>query len=343
MKASVIGIGLWATFVLVHISDRCMGQTVTAGPELIVDKATGSEYYELAAGNTTARFSAQQGANLFSLKVAGQELLWQPESLSQIGGVSCGVPVLYPTPNRVKDAKLTFGRRTVKFPANAGKNFIHGLVNRHPWEVLETSQTADFATIRCRCSFEDGEELAARFPFPHFLEMNIELRPGRVRWTYKVDNSTGTGPVPFGFALHPYFRYLGERKETFLTIPASHLMESEDKLPTGRLLPVAKPIGEPMSLAGTKYDDVFSGMSSKRPTIIEFRDVKTRITIRASDAFTHLVVWTPDRPFVGVESQTCSTDAHNLHAAGKEQAAHLQICPVGKTMTGWVEYVVDQY
>ncbi len=343
MKASEIGIGLWAALTLGCISARIAAPAAAAQPpKPIVDQATGAEYYELTAGNTVAKFSAQQGANLFSLQVGGQELLWQPESLDRVAGVSCGVPVLYPTPNRVKNAQLTFGGKTVSFPANAGKNFIHGLVNRHRWTVLETEQAADLASIRCRCSFEAGEELGKQYPFPHLLEMNITLRPGSVRWTYTVDNTSGSGPVPFGFALHPYFRYLGERKATYLTIPASHLMEAENKLPTGNLLPVEKPVGEPMSLEGTNYDDVFAGMSPERPTTIEFRDPKIRITIRASEAFTHLVVWTPDRPFFGVESQTCSTDAHNLHAAGKAEAAHLQVCPPGETMTGWVEYTVDR-
>lgn len=332
----------WAAFLLCWLG-YCLTSQCAAADSLspIVDAESGVEYYQLVAGDTSAKFSAQQGANLFSLQVAGKELLWQPESLDRIGGVSCGVPVLYPTPNRVKDAKLTFGDQSVSFPANAGKNFIHGLVNRHGWTVTQATQQPELATIRCICSFQEGE-LAEKFPFPHSLNLNIEVRPGSMRWEYTVDNTAGKSPVPFGFALHPYFRYLGERKATFLTIPASHLMQSEDKLPTGKLLPVEKPIGEPMSLAGTNYDDVFFGMSPDRPTIIDFRDAKTQITIRASGAFTHLVVWTPNRPFFGVESQTCSTDAHNLHAAGKKRAAHLQVCPPGETMTGWVEYVVDR-
>lgn len=307
----------------------------------IVDAKTGAEYYKLSAGTTVAKFCPGQGANLFSLKMDGTELLWQPKSLDQIAGVSCGVPVLYPTPNRVRDAEFTFSGRKVTFEANAGKNFIHGLVNRSQWKVIHASSEKDHASIRCILSFQAGA-LAEQFPFPHDVGLTVTVRPGVIRWEYGVDNSAGREPVPFGFALHPYFRYVGQRKNTYLTVPATHLMESVDKLPTGKLSPVEPPIGRPMSLEGTKYDDVFFGMTPKTPARIEYRDAGLKVDVRASKEFTHLVVWTPDRPFFGVESQTCSTDAHNLHAAGQEKAAHLQICPPGKKMTGWVEYRVTE-
>jgi aldose 1-epimerase len=164
---------------------------------------------------------------------------------------------------------------------------------------------------------------------------------GGVRWIYKVDNRQGELSVPFGFALHPYFVYLGSRSQTFLTIPATHWMKSTDQLPSGKLVPASQldfPLGKPMSLDGMTLDDVFWGMQPDRPTVIDFRETGQGVTIAASSEFTHLVVWTPDRPFFGIESQTCSTDAHNLYSQDLQDAAHLQICPPGETLSGWVEY-----
>lgn len=330
-------IGLLVLLLASVVSD----QTFSAEIAPTVDASTKTEFYELHASNTVAKFSAQQGANLFSLQVQGQELLWQPSGLDKVGGVSCGVPILYPTPNRVKNAELSFDGQQVSFPANAGKNFIHGLVNRHAWKVTTASQHTDSATIQCICSFKNGTELGKQFPFPHVLRLTLSIHPGKVRWQYEVDNSEGSKPVPFGFALHPYFRYLGDRQETYLTVPATHLMESVDKLPTGKLLPVAPPIGGPMTLEKTNYDDVFFGITPEMPARIEFRDKATTIEIAASEAFTHLVVWTPSRPFFGVESQTCSTDAHNLFALGAKRAAHLQVCVPGEKMSAWVQYTID--
>ncbi len=316
----------------------------TAG-ELQVSRIDGLQIVTLQQGNTIAHWAPEAGANLFSIVVDGCEYLHQPAAADRIAGVSCGVPILYPTPNRVKNAAFTFENQLVKFEPNAGPNFIHGLVNRHRWEVICTTFDRNSVSVTCRANFREGTELNRQFPFSHHLLLTIQLKSRAVRWTYEVDNRTGTQSVPFGFALHPYFIYQGSREQTFLTIPATHWMESAAQLPSGKLIPASEldfPLGTPNSLAGTKFDDVFWGMAPDRPTRIEFRDVGRTITIATSPEFTHLVVWTPDRPFFGVESQTCSTDAHNLYAQGKQQAAHLQICPPGETRTGWVEYTFGQ-
>ncbi|MEM7558247.1 MAG: aldose 1-epimerase, partial [Planctomycetota bacterium] len=219
-----------------------------------------------------------------------------------------------------------------------------GLVNRHPWKLLKSEQREGFISVTCVASFRESSELYKLFPFDHQLYLTIEVREGSVKWSYTIHNH-GKKSLPFGFALHPYFIYQGERSETFLTIPATHMMESEDRMPTGKLIASEElefPLGKPMSLEGKDFDDVFWGMNTKQPTTIDFRDVQRKIQISTSEHFTHLVVWTPERNYFGIESQTCSTDAHNLHAAGKERESHLQICPPEETMSAWVEYKFEK-
>ena len=301
----------------------------------------GVEVFILRQGQTVVQVAPSAGGNAFSIQVDGVEYLRQPESMDKLPGVGYGNPVLYPMPNRVKGASFTFDGKQVVFQPNAGGNFIHGLVNRHAWQVIHSEADARSANLRMLTDFSEGTELYTLYPFAHRLFLSVQVTDGHVRWTYEVDNANGKQHVPFGFALHPYISYQGERKETFLTNPATHWMESTQQLPSGKLVPAEEldyPLGQPMSLEGTKFDDVFWGMRPDKPTRIEFRDVGRSILIRTSEEFTHLVVWTPDRPYFGIESQTCSTDAHNLHAAGMQDAAHLQICPPGEKMTGWVEY-----
>ena len=313
---------------------------VVAG-EISIGNESGTQVFTLLQGTTVVKFAPAAGANAYSIRVDDVEYLRQPESLDKLPGVGFGNPVLYPTPNRVKDAAFEFGGKTVRFQPNSGGNFIHGLVNRHAWQFVRSDSDSEHATITCVADFRDGTALHSQFPFPHQLYLTVTVREGAVRWTYKVDNTGGTAAVPFGFALHPYFVYQGRRENTYLNIPATHWMESDKQLPSGELVPKDQldfPLGEFMSLEGTTFDDVFWGMKPDQPTVIDYRDVNRKITIAASEAFTHLVVWTPDRPYFGVESQTCSTDAHNLHAAGKATEAHLQICPPGQTLSGWVEY-----
>lgn len=300
------------------------------------------DVFVLRQGSTEAMVAPSSGANVFSIRVDGIEYLHQPSTAKNLVGVSCGVPLLYPTPNRVKNSSFTYGDQKVSFVANAGKNFIHGLVNRIAWKVKDRDITDRSATLVLETEFAKDNQLGAQFPFYHRLELSIEVSDSSVKWTYVVDNSGGVKTVPFGFALHPYFAYQGSRDETHLTIPATHWMEAgNDRLPSGELVSASElefSLGSPLCLKDTKFDDVFWGMSGKRPTLIDFRETGRKITIHASDEFTHLVVWTPDRTFFGIESQTCSTDAHNLHAAGKTKEAHLQECLPGKSLSGWVEY-----
>ena len=89
---------------------------------------------ELRAKDTVVRVAPEAGANVFSIRVADVEFLHQPINLDEIAGVRCGTPVLYPTPNRVKDAQMQFGSAKVTFKANAGRNFIHGARESTPLE-----------------------------------------------------------------------------------------------------------------------------------------------------------------------------------------------------------------
>ncbi|QDV27823.1 aldose 1-epimerase [Aureliella helgolandensis] len=325
---------VWLVCWVVH-------STASAEVNVLRKAANASTIYQIQQGDTVVRFAPQAGANLFSIAVDEVEYLRQPDSLEQLPGVSFGTPLLYPTPNRVKGAEFTFEGKRVTFDANSSGNFIHGLVNRYAWQVVSLTDSEESTSLRCLADFGDGKSLNDLFPFAHRLYLTITVKDRAVRWTYQVDNQSGSEAIPFGFALHPYFVYQGARDATFLTIPASHWMESSKQLPTGKLVPATEldyPLGQPMSLAETQFDDAFWGMQPDQPTTIDFRDAKRKVVIHASEAFTHLVVWTPDQHYFGIESQTCSTDAHNLHSAGMVDAAHLQICPAGETRSGWVEY-----
>ncbi len=48
------------------------------------------------------------------------------------------------------------------------------------------------------------------------------------------------------------------------------------------------------------------------------------------------------RPFFCVENQSCSTDAHNLYAQGKQELAHLVILAPGQSLNAWVEFTVSE-
>lgn len=330
-----------SVYLLILVAWLHASWCAAANIQVAIDEETGWKIYTMSQGQTTVKVVPAAGANVMSLQQSGIEFFRQPEQLSNLPGVGYGNPILYPMPNRVKGAQFTFDEQEFKFPANGRGNFIHGLVNRQAFHVEGMRITDDKATLTLVIDFAAQDELRELFPVAHKFYMSITVSAARVRWEYRVENMDESKRLPFGVAFHPYFVYQGERSESFLTIPATHWMESEKQLPSGKLVPASEldyALSEPLCMKDLKFDDVFYGLSNEVTTLIDFRDTKRQVVIHASDEFTHLVVWTPDRPYFGIESQTCSTDAHNLYSAGKQEAANLQICEPGKSMTGWVEY-----
>lgn len=305
------------------------------------DAATGTQVFVLRQGSTVARLAPSKGSNVFSIEVAGIEYLRTPANMYTFEGYEHGTPVLYPTPNRVRNAAFRFGGKQYAMDPNFGPHRIHGLVIGQPWRVVAAGTTDTSAFVRSAIAFAPGSDLYRQFPFAHELVLEVTVTEGAVRWAYEVDNREGKEAVPFGFGLHPYFVYQGARESTFVTLPATHQMEARDALPSGRLVPASDldyPLGEPMSIAGRMFDDVFWGMRPGEPAVMDFRDRKRKVEFETSGEFTHAVLWAENVPVLSLENQTSSTDAHNLHAAGFERPAHLQVCGAGDTCSGWVEY-----
>lgn len=309
------------------------------------DRDSNVTVYLLRQGHTEVRVAPSAGCNAYSVKVDGVEYFRQPERLAVGMGGGYGNPLLYPTPNRINGARFEFEGREYKFPPNGRGNFIHGVVNSAVWQAESTKSSSEHIALTCLLPFKPGVKRFELFPFVHNLRVTITVREGRVRWTYEVEN-LGDRPIPFGFACHPYFLYHGARAQSFLHVPASHLMESFDELPTGKLLELADhrlDARAPRSLAGFVADHVYYGMRPEKPASLDFRQARRRVTFYASSDFTHLVVYSPQQPFLCIENQTCSTDAHNLYAKGLKEVSNLQVCEVRQKMSGFVEYRFEPY
>jgi aldose 1-epimerase len=92
-------------------------------------------------------------------------------------------------------------------------------------------------------------------------------------------------------------------------------------------------------LSDLALDDVFWGMTPDAPPGYRSEDAGIRVDLPASEHFTHMVIYTPKgQPFFCMENQTCSTDAHNLHAKGLIRESHLLVVDPGQSMTGRVQF-----
>ncbi|HHX65428.1 MAG TPA: hypothetical protein GX702_11120 [Chloroflexi bacterium] len=293
---------------------------------------------------TSASFSPDIGNNLFSFAVGGTEYLFPAGNAR--GNLSLlGTPILYPTPNRVRNARMTFEGRVFEFEPNNNGNFLHGLVRAIPWECDEPVASDDSISVTTRIRFEPGTEIYERFPIRNTLELVYTLRPKQISMTFTVRNEDDSERLPFGLAVHPFFQILGDRSQVRLLVPAEKWMEAENLLPSGRLLDLEDgpaDLRTPKALSELDLDDVFYGLNRSKPQVIYYDALGKKLTLTADDFYTHTVVFTPPAaPFFCVENQSCSTDAHNLHAAGHVEAAHLAILNPGESHTSSIEFTLS--
>ena len=293
---------------------------------------------------TEMSFAPGMGSNMLSFVVDGREYLYGTGSRQ--GEVRLlGTPILYPSPNRVRNATFAFDGRTFRFEPNDGTNFLHGLVRDQAWEWDEPEVGPDRVSATSRTRFGPASALYALYPIRNTLELTYVLTPGQVRFEFTVRNEDQTARLPFGLAIHPYFRIHGARDEVRLHVPAERWMEAEKLLPTGRLVAMEDgpaDLRRPTPLSELDLDDVFWGLDQSRPQVITYDALSKRITLRADSYFGHSVVYTPPTmPFFCVENQSCSTDAHNLHAQGLIDESRLTILEPGESLNAWIEMTVE--
>lgn len=304
--------------------------------EIMVLTATGGEFEQ------EARIAPTGGCNLFSYLVNGIERLRQPQSWKDMLTFYYGIPVLFPTPNRVRDCCYEFEGRTYHHRKNHEDRFLHGLVFDESWKLGAAQNSATQVSFSAWLEVEPFHPNYAAFPFPHKITLTFTLAAESLGIAYEVEN-TGEGRLPFGFGLHPWFRVTQNRDNMIVYGPATREMELEPKLllPTGKSWPIAQArpdLSKPTPLSQIDLDTVYFGMRPEKPAWIEYVDEKVRLEFRASADFTHLIVYSPaDKDFVCVENQTCSGDVHNLHAHGRREEAHLLILQPGQKHRGQVE------
>lgn len=326
--------------------------SATFSAEVLPDAETGWGIVVLRAREGAkrgleVRVSPSAGSNLFSFQIDGVELLHQPEKMADLALQRSGTPVMFPTVNRVRDARMTFEGRAFVFEPNNGKNFIHGLARRRPFQVSAlASKPGREATASTTLEWDDKQPEWARFPIKHRLTLGYTLRKQALLISYRVDNLDGAR-LPFGIGFHPYFRIPGPREDVVIKAPVDQRMEAVEYLPTGNLIAVEKgdayDLRAGVPLAKLTLDDVFLGMTPKHAASFVYGKGGPRVSLGGSEPFTHLVVFTPpDKPFFCIENQTSSTDAHNLWERGKKAESHLLVIPPGGHHEGVVTWSVQR-
>lgn len=276
------------------------------------------------------------GYNLVKYEAGGEDLIFTDPEILRNEGFS-GIPILYPTPNRIKDAGFSFKGQCCQFEKNGGPRYLHGLVYDEQWTAGEPEFTEYGVKSHAWVAFDENSILYRCFPWKHRLEVSWELRENGVRLEYEVHN-LDSKELPFGFAIHPYFPVHAFGETAQIQIPAKLVYESTpDRFPTGKLLKTADTrfsLNEIRKVTELSLDDVYTGVSKEEAEILYGSH---RIVLAASEEFRNMVVYTPEgEEFFCLENQTCMTDAHNFYDNGYENTGLLIVSPYG-AYRGWIE------
>lgn len=279
-----------------------------------------------------------------------------------------GLPILFPFPNRVRAGTYTFEGRTYHmdkllahhWDKGAGQA-IHGLVADKAWTVEDANADDTSAALRCSLQMDAFEDIAEQYPFPCRITVIYRLREGMLEMHTEVVN-TGTGNMPMGFGIHPWFPVSlqpgatlpgalaaisqEQRGRAEVRVPADAIWELEHLMPTGHIVPVDTSPDELdlrdfRPLDGLFFDTIFTRVRRGPDGWSEgsLRDLQTGLEMyqAADSGFRDWVLYAPkDRPVIALEPYTCTTDAVNLQPKGVD--AGLIVLGAGQAWQGDIRF-----
>lgn len=274
------------------------------------------------SGDLQMNYVPRAGMVGWSLRHMGEELLAHPASLESYveAGRTTGIPLLHPWANRLASPEYEIAGRHVRLDLSAPNVRtdsnglpIHGLVAGSPhWQVLHHQRSR----LKARLDFASRPELMAGFPFPHMLELTVEVSDGCVGIDAEL-TPTGDVPVPVAFAFHPYLRLPGiEREGWHLELPVTRMMVLDDRMiPTGVSEPVRIPPGP---LGKRVFDDAFDGLADPPEFVVSGGG--RRLTLRLRAGYRFAQVYAPENSdFICFEPMTAPANPFQSKRAALAQ------------------------
>lgn len=305
-----------------------------------------------ATTGSSARIAAAVGFNCceFRADVGGEivEVIDAPPEFAsgEHRPSSCGIPILFPFPNRIRAGQFTWDGREYRLSGDlvaqdGNGNAIHGFCLDRPWRV--TAQQDHFAVGQFQLSVDAPERLAC-WPADFLIQIRYELRGPNLRADVRIANPDEK-PLPWGFGTHPYFRLpLGRASDPHkcvIEVPAAEQWELIDCLPTGRRQPIPreKDLRDGIDYGDIALDDVYTGLlpgEESLECLVVDEPAGLELVQRCDRAFREIVAYTPPgRNAVCLEPYTCVTDAINLDRQGVD--AGWRVLEPGGEFHTWIE------
>jgi len=295
--------------------------------------------------NLSVRIVPEGGSTLFSFTAGEHELVYAPAAINTLLDRMTGIPVMYPTPNRVRNQTYRFNNVTYRmtFPGDDKPTRLHGIARDDTtWRFGEPEIKPGAVVMKTWYRLDETNPRFPAFPFRNSLTLEYTLMENCLKIIYTVENLDDK-PLGFGIGFHPFWKVIGTPDDVRIQVDIPSHMVAVDKLPTGHLEPVQGTqfdLREPVPLSRLKLDDVYFGASPESTVRFMYDAAGLEIRQTATSDFTHVVVYTPGGDFFCIENQTCSTDAHNLYDRGFRPESGLQIVEPGSRASGSVTYTV---
>lgn len=259
----------------------------------------------LRCGDLETTWLPEHGMVGASLRHRGGELLGQRGGLDAYlaKGSAFGIPLLAPWANRLDGLRygdVALDAATVKggdvgLPKDGG-----GVLVGREWTVRERSEQ------RLRAAVTADQALLAVFPFPHELEVTVELR-GTGLEVITVLTATGDVPVPVAFGWHPLFTLPGvPRGALQVRLPLSRELVLDDRgIPTGDRQTV---VIAPGPLDGRDLDAEYDGWDGD--VVLRGGGRELLVRFAPADGYPIGHLWAPrGEDFLAWEPMTAPTNA----------------------------------
>jgi aldose 1-epimerase len=239
---------------------------------------------------------------------------------------------LLPYSNRMRECTLHFAGKRYRLAPNFGshRHAIHGNGWQRAWDV----ESSDGTNAVLRLVHRATGNQTAEWPFAFDARQIFAAFDGGFSQTLEIAN-TGSGPMPAGIGLHPYFpRAAGTR---VVAATAGVWRNDEAMMPISLdPVPPAWNMAEGKLVAALSLDNCFAGWNGQAR--IEWPEWDLALDITADPVFGHLVVYVPPgKPFFCLEPVSNRNDGLNMLAKGRDDTGTVVLDP-GETLKGTVVF-----
>lgn len=274
----------------------------------------------LTAGDLSLVLTPELGGSLLGWSQGGVHLLRHADPRAVVPGTvrEMGSFPLIPYSNRIALGRFRFAGTQYQLARNFGDHphSIHGVGWQRVWQVIQVARDAATLSLRHRAD--------AAWPFAFTATQQIRLTHDALLLTLTLINDHPT-PSPAGLGLHPFFPRAGA---TLRFVAESVWHNGPDHLPSACTpVPPEWDHCTAREVGGVALDNCFAGWTGTASMVWPERT----LTLTASEAFGHLVVYTPPgHGFFCVEPVSHMNDGINRDA--------MRVLAPGETLAGTISF-----